>query len=420
MTPDAACAWLVRHARWADQGWVAFIFTDDRAAAAALREQLQGWLAQRDQRLEAIRPSRPDELFSAVYEIVGSRCSIWLEGLFSGQRWRDAWFDLLLRLNSQRDSILGPPRMLLFVAPLSLKPDLRAMAPDLWSRLTGAIELSLDAGVSKMLPVPRDEVRAPGRLSLAEIDRILEAALAGGVAQISRQALLVDLPDSLVRALPVLSSPRDQMRSDLLALNQISPFPGIERPALSYWLKRAGELSRGKDRKSFANARSNLLADVVPMTLSPPVPEIDVFVIYPAGLGADAAALVELLEAQGLRVFLDHRALPAGEDWSPELASAQANSHLNLWLVSSKSVAPAMTGTSNSMLGRPEVVRAIMRSHTEPGSLLPLFTDRSASEVLGVLQPHLEGIELSQFTPAEAARQVASRVEALKAARRLA
>lgn len=376
MTPAEIKAWLTRKLEWTNQGWTAWIFTDDHAAVETLRDALTQWFAGQDRPFRQVRPTRADELAALTAQVMRMPESLWIEALFEGPRWDAGWIDFISRLNSQRDTLMAPERMVLFVAPQHLKSTLRAAGPDLWSRLAR----TLDLGHAPTLSAPSST--SIEHLTRAELEELYAKALSAGLADLQRRALLFSwISPTVTSHLPRMAAPAEQLRSDLFRLFQLeSPEP------LQTWLKNAADLtsylpSVSAHFRTIAARLAESPTRAATRSLSAPAgpTRFDAFLIYSPDQADAAEALADDLEARGRRVFLDRRALPPGQDWDALTEDAQRQSRADVWMVNGIS----RDAATRSLLERPEVLRAIDR-----GRMIAVFPDALSARVGAMLLPH--------------------------------
>lgn len=97
------------------------------------------------------------------------------------------------------------------------------------------------------------------RLSGEELHAIVDAALECGLEEpMRRHLLLVDLPVRHQASLAVLARPRDQLLSDLHALNQLPALKGLDQLPLALWLQNAERLTPRPEAQVFRDARARL------------------------------------------------------------------------------------------------------------------------------------------------------------------
>ena len=373
MTPDEAFAWVRRRVEWSAQGWLAYVFTDDAEAADTLRAQLELWFAAQDLPFEALRPARPDELASLGPRLAQLPGSIWLEALFETRRWETAWVDCLLRLNSQRDTMLDVHRMVLFVAPASMKDRVRAAGPDLWAKHARIIDLGRTTRSLTTVVEPSTH-----RLGFRDLDRLIGAAAHAGLADL-RTVLMRGIPERLSQSLIVDFAPADQLFHDLTGLSALVV---DDEPALLVWLRNAAPLVRHEpDIAAIFQAAAEHLKDDSVNPAS--TPEFDAFLIY-GGVDSEAASrLTRALESRDLHAFFDRHAFEGGTDWTRASLKVQARSKTSIWIVGEEST---LRGTT-SLLDRPEVAAAVDRERSDPGSLIAIHPDAFSARAAEFMLP---------------------------------
>ncbi len=158
-TLDQAWHKLRLHLHWMDQPWIGFVFCEGSAASAELIRRTQAELSGLGRSLRVLRPTTPGELRNLSHELLSADTStecLWVEGVRlavegdgADDPWIDAWSWLLQRLNERRERILRRLRAgLVLSMPRRMKPLVAALAPDLWSIRS----LALDSG-----PARRDD-----------------------------------------------------------------------------------------------------------------------------------------------------------------------------------------------------------------------------------------------------------------------
>ncbi len=102
------------------------------------------------------------------------------------------------------------------------------------------------------------------------------------------------------------------------------------------------------------------------------------FIAYPSAERASAVALHDELVAQGVRAFLDARAIEPGDIWSDELAAALEEAPLTVVLVSER--------TDRAFYQRDEIVTAIAlyRKSTDRRRIVPVYLDDDVDPPYGL------------------------------------
>ena len=157
-TEDAAER-LVRHVRWAEGFWLAYVFTIDLGQSRILYARAGRALSEvgREQRL--LQPKSPQALEVLLDEILDLEpvgCT-WVEVVRDPKAdqgaWTEAWIHLVLRTNERRELVRERLRGgLVFVAHPGIKSALREAGPDLWSIRSRVFELSPGPGPSELDP----------------------------------------------------------------------------------------------------------------------------------------------------------------------------------------------------------------------------------------------------------------------------
>lgn len=155
--------------------WLGFIFVQSPPVADVLRERMEVALRSRARRMSMIRPVSPEQLGSALPELLalaagGADC-IWIEAIrldppaevAKAGSWEGGWRKLIVLMNERRERLRRDVHGgLVLVAPRELKPIIREMASDLWSIRSIVLELE-----------PRPRARQPGR----ETGQVIEMPL---------------------------------------------------------------------------------------------------------------------------------------------------------------------------------------------------------------------------------------------------
>jgi hypothetical protein len=178
LTAEGEAAWLrfKQHLAWCDSFALVFVFSDQPAVIAVLRERLAAIYRARVTGLEVPAPGTPDELLTALLPRLlhpplyqqALNAPIWLDLArlptltTEAERaaWGDARLQFLARLNEQREPLRRAlTKPLILVLPMAEKARIKALAPDLWA----IRHFSLETGswVVQVPPVP--PVEAPAR-----------------------------------------------------------------------------------------------------------------------------------------------------------------------------------------------------------------------------------------------------------------
>lgn len=157
-----------------DGPWFGFAFSSDVGAIGVLEERARNLLRGRARRLDLRRPTEPASLAGVVDQLLvspapSSTC-VWVEALRAGRgtegrTWEAAWEDVARGANQVRDRLRRAcPGGLVFVAPASLKPRFRDLAPDLWSQRMLVLEVEGGASVDSTAPLGPATADAPSPL----------------------------------------------------------------------------------------------------------------------------------------------------------------------------------------------------------------------------------------------------------------
>ena len=228
-TLDQAWHKLRLHLQWMDQPWIGFVFCEGSAASAELIRRTQAELSSLGRSLRVLRPSTPGELRNLPHELLSADTStecLWVEGVRlavvgdgADDPWIDAWSWLLQRLNERRERILRRLGAgLVLSMPRRMKPLVAALAPDLWSIRS----LALDIG-----PARRDDLDTSLILEDARIhDRDLQtgggSTLQLALAELRRleRRLREARPAERERLLEALAEARLRAAGELLDAGQ--------------------------------------------------------------------------------------------------------------------------------------------------------------------------------------------------------
>lgn len=134
-------AWqgLRTHLEWASGFWLGWIFTDHPPSGRELFARSAAFLDECGRKAELCQPHRPDELTSDVTNWLFGEATqvdgcVAIAVVHLDETWSAAWEQFLLRLNMRRDWLRQHIRGgLLLIAPMTVKAQSRAIAPDLWS-----------------------------------------------------------------------------------------------------------------------------------------------------------------------------------------------------------------------------------------------------------------------------------------------
>ena len=136
--------------------WLGFIFSPSPLSSEVLRRRTERLLRAQTRRLEAFQPETSSALKGLlpslfIPEAASAGCT-WVEALHldpgggAERPWREAWLDLVSRMNERRDALRRHLRGgLVLVAPPEMKLSVREAASDLWSIRALVVELPLVA-----------------------------------------------------------------------------------------------------------------------------------------------------------------------------------------------------------------------------------------------------------------------------------
>lgn len=192
LSPSGESAWqsLRQHIEWTPGFWIGWIFTDHTPSGREIVERAAVLLRDRGRRAEIRRLRAPEEFRALLGWLTGGADGIdgcvAVEVIRQSDAWIEAWEGFLLRLNERREALRASLRGgLLFVTPSALKAGSRAVAPDLWSIRSLALDVAPPAGSEDHLgsAAPAEEpgtgeARETQELVLAE--RALSAARQAG------------------------------------------------------------------------------------------------------------------------------------------------------------------------------------------------------------------------------------------------
>lgn len=206
-TPEAvrAARRLARQIEWSTSFWLAYVFTIDANQAASVRDSLVA----RGAKLQLIRPQTPEQLqLAALLEAAEGGACVWVESIYEPDAQSGAWTDqlmqLILRANERRELLRERLRGgLVLVMHPSLKPEVRAAGPDLWSIRAVVFELPAGTGgpgqpLGTMLP-PQRSPSLPRFVDTELLDADLERwrAVEASTPEPVRARTLLDLADRL-------------------------------------------------------------------------------------------------------------------------------------------------------------------------------------------------------------------------------
>ena len=210
-------AWqaLRQHTEWAEDFWIAWLFTGSPPLARELEARMERLLAERGQQQVVLRPRTPAEARRLLEPLLGEEtrtaACVWVEiihgdgiGLAPDDEsppgpWTAAWDWLMMRANERRTALERHlPGGVVFVAPPAFKDRTRRAAPDLWTIRALVLEPALPA--MRMAPGWLDMLMAPPDLAPQD-ERAPDAELAlAQAARMRAQGHRADEATALVRA----------------------------------------------------------------------------------------------------------------------------------------------------------------------------------------------------------------------------
>ncbi|HEX8439750.1 tetratricopeptide repeat protein [Archangium sp.] len=156
--PGGEAEWqrLRRQVELAEGFWLGFIFSPSPLSSGVLRRRTERLLRGQTRRLESFQPDSPAALKGLLPSLftldVASAGCAWVEALHldlgdgTEQPWREAWLELVSRMNERRDALRRHMQGgLVLVAPPEMKLPIREAASDLWSIRALVVELPLVA-----------------------------------------------------------------------------------------------------------------------------------------------------------------------------------------------------------------------------------------------------------------------------------
>lgn len=194
LSAEGEAVWLrvKHHLEWCDDFALVFVFSDQPAVVAVLRQRLAAIYRARITGLEVPVPRTPNELLDGLlprllhpplYQQV-LQAPVWLDltrlppGTTEGDAatWQEARLGFLARLNEQREPLRRTlTKPLILVLPLAEKARVKALAPDLWAIRHFSIDtgpwLAPAAAEAPALPPSRPE---PFPLTLTEASLVRE------------------------------------------------------------------------------------------------------------------------------------------------------------------------------------------------------------------------------------------------------
>ncbi len=155
---------LRRHVEWTSGFGLVFVFCSNPALQAAFYQRLADLHRTRVSQVERLMPSSPENYPHEVLGLIRSpsevlehaRAPLWVDLNQDGDAWRKARDTLVARLNEHRELLRKRfQRVIILVLPHDYRPQLRDLAPDLWS----IRNLALDLDSSSVLAAPAQATR---------------------------------------------------------------------------------------------------------------------------------------------------------------------------------------------------------------------------------------------------------------------
>ncbi|WP_187345227.1 tetratricopeptide repeat protein [Cystobacter ferrugineus] len=208
--PGGEAEWLRlrRQLELAEGFWLGFIFSPSPLSSGVLRRRTERLLRGMTRRLESFQPENPSDLkgvLSSLFapDAASAGCS-WVEALNldpgdgAERPWREAWLELVSRINERRDALRRHLHGgLVLVAPPEMKLPMREAASDLWSIRALVVELplvaesllresSIKAGFlsEQVEDGTRPESERLAEFTLAESERLLAKAVGDDPRQV--------------------------------------------------------------------------------------------------------------------------------------------------------------------------------------------------------------------------------------------
>jgi tetratricopeptide (TPR) repeat protein len=183
--PSVEEAWarLTTHIDWADQFWVAFVFTDDPRVIAALGGRAQAQLEAAGRDFVLLRPTCSEEIDGTFEALLGGRqrAVAWVDLVrhddpAGESSWRAAWERLMLRLNERRELLRRgwSGGGIVFATTLDRLDETPALAPDLWTVRAMLLRVSSEPTEAEVATVVQAALRfEPAAQAAAARDREL-------------------------------------------------------------------------------------------------------------------------------------------------------------------------------------------------------------------------------------------------------
>ena len=149
LSASGETAWqaLWQHMEWAQGFWLGWVFTNHTPSVHELHRRTEALLRGVGRMTVVRQPRKPAELVDILTWLIAGAddcdgCVI-VSVVSSGEAWREAWDQFMLRLNERRELLRGRIRGgLLLFAPTSFKAPSREAAPDLWSIRSLALDVA--------------------------------------------------------------------------------------------------------------------------------------------------------------------------------------------------------------------------------------------------------------------------------------
>ena len=220
--PGGEAEWqrLRRQLELAEGFWLGFIFSPSPLSSGVLRRRTERLLRGQTRRLESFHADSPSALKGLLPSLFtpenASAGCTWVEALNldpgdgAERPWREAWLELVSRMNERRDALRRHLRGgLVLVAPLEMKLPTREAASDLWSIRALVVELPL---VAESLPrESRLNSESFSERTMSENGSEAEALTEFAIAESER--LMAKVTDDDPRKIAVLLRQVDALRS---------------------------------------------------------------------------------------------------------------------------------------------------------------------------------------------------------------
>lgn len=241
---EAAWQALRQHIEWTQGFWSGWVFTDYTPSLHELHRRAEVLLRGVGRQTVFRQPREPAELVDVLLWLNagadGCDGCVIVAVVQSGEAWRDAWDQLMLRLNERRELLRAKIQGgLLLCAPTSFKARTREAAPDLWSIRSLALEVAPVAGRIAEPGHVRLSEPAPVEGSEAEVTLALQGVNAAGRAgQVDAE---VEARIRAARALFAVGR-RDEGREQAVAAVEVAASVRASARALATLADLEGEL----------------------------------------------------------------------------------------------------------------------------------------------------------------------------------